>query len=316
MRDPRLEAIAAKHGVFLTREAKELGYEDKTITQAARSGLWHRVRHGAYVFPEVWHAADAVTRHRIRLRAVLRQTPGPVAASHVSSLVERGVATYGIDLTRVHVTRLDRGAGRIARDVQHHEGLWLHDDVEVVNGLSLIKAPRAVVETLTMCGTEPGLVLTDSAYNKGIATPLDVENTYDRMQFWPGMRSAQLVLRLADGRAESPGESRVRYICWEQGLPKPELQFEVYDEHGNLVGTTDFAWPNRQLLGEFDGKIKYGRLLKPGQDPGEVVFMEKQREDLLREITSWGMVRPVWDWLDDPRAVASRIGRAMRPRAA
>ena len=52
---------------------------------------------------------------------------------------------------------------------------------------------------------------------------------------------------------------------WTQHLPEPQLQFKVYDEVGNLIGITDFAWPEFGLLGEFDGKIKYGRLLKDGE---------------------------------------------------
>ncbi|MCW2782541.1 MAG: hypothetical protein JWR35_2990 [Marmoricola sp.] len=84
----------------------------------------------------------------------------------------------------------------------------------------------------------------------------------------------------------------------------------MYDEFG-LVGVTDMAWPERKLLGEFDGKIKYGRLLKPGQEPGDVVFAEKRREDRLREITGWQMVRLVWSDLEDAAYTASRIRRML-----
>ena len=47
------------------------------------------------------------------------------------------------------------------------------------------------------------------------------------------------------------------------------------------------------MFGEFDGRVKYGRLLKPGQDPGEVVFAEKRREDLIRGVTggTWSGTR-------------------------
>ena len=31
---------------------------------------------------------------------------------------------------------------------------------------------------------------------------------------------------------------------------------------------TDWHWPADDIYGEFDGKVKYGRLLKPGQDAG------------------------------------------------
>jgi hypothetical protein len=112
---------------------------------------------------------------------------------------------------------------------------------------------------------------------------------------------------MADGRAESPGESRSRYLCWSQGLPAPELQFPVRDEHGELVGVTDFAWPDHGVLGEFDGRVKYGRLLKPGQEPGDVVFEEKVREDRLREVTGFTMGRLVWADLGRPVTTAARL---------
>ncbi len=84
------------------------------------------------------------------------------------------------------------------------------------------------------------------------------------------------MLRLADARAESVGESRSRYLFWRQGLPSPVPQFAVHDHTGHLVGTVDLALPEHRVLFELDGRAKYSRLLLPGQDPGEVVFREQQ----------------------------------------
>lgn len=75
---------------------------------------------------------------------------------------------------------------------------------------------------------------------------------------------------------------------------------------------TDWAWPEFGLLGEFDGRIKYGRLLKPGQDPGDVVFEEKRREDELREITGFSMIRLIWSDFANPALTAARVWRALR----
>jgi hypothetical protein len=58
--------------------------------------------------------------------------------------------------------------------------------------------------------------------------------------------------------------------------------------------------------------VKYGRLLKPGQDVGEVVFAEKQREDLLRELTNFRMIRLIWSDYDRPRATSLRVERLLR----
>lgn len=108
--------------------------------------------------------------------------------------------------------------------------------------------------------------------------------------------------------AESVGESRGLWLFWTHNLPAPVLQLEVRDA-GRLIGRTDWGWPRLRGLGEFDGKVTYGRLLKPDQDPGEVVFLEKQREDRLREITGSWMIRLGWADLGQPARTAQRLRR-------
>jgi hypothetical protein len=80
---------------------------------------------------------------------------------------------------------------------------------------------------------------------------------------------------------------------------------------GGVVGRTDFAWEDQRLVGEFDGRVKYGRLLRSGQDPGDAVFREKVREDAIRD-EGWGVIR--WTWVDlyRPDRLAARVRRRLR----
>jgi hypothetical protein len=78
------------------------------------------------------------------------------------------------------------------------------------------------------------------------------------------------------------------------GIPVPTLQWEVWRGRV-LLGRCDFAWPEFGVVGEFDGQVKYGRLLQPDQDPGEVVYQEKLREDALR---AEGLHVVRWTWRD------------------
>ncbi len=96
----------------------------------------------------------------------------------------------------------------------------------------------------------------------------------------------------------------------ELGLPLPDLQIEVRDPSGRLLGRADFGWREQRLLGEFDGRVKYGRLLRPGQDAGDAVFEEKRREDAMRD-ENWSVVRWVWRELDVPVAFGRRIVRRL-----
>ena len=116
------------------------------------------------------------------------------------------------------------------------------------------------------------------------------------------------VVAFADGRAESVGETRSRLAIHRAGLPAPALQHEVRHAGGRRLGRTDFCWEEFATVGEFDGRVKYGRLLRPGQEPGDVVFAEKVREDAMRA-EGLGMVR--WTW---PELQAFDAGRGPHPR--
>jgi hypothetical protein len=131
------------------------------------------------------------------------------------------------------------------------------------------------------------------------------------MQFWPFMRHLHIPLRMADPRSGSIGESRGMWAFRAIGVPAPQPQFEVFHPTGELAGTCDWGWEEYGLLGEFDGRVKYGRLLKPGQEPGAVVFQEKVREDLLRELTGFGMIRFIWSDYSDVELMRSRLNRLL-----
>ena len=303
-------------GVALRRELIEFGVTDRELAASLRHGVLRRVRQGAYTTPDRWDTVTDVARHKLLCTSVMRSLGPRAALSHTSSLVMQNVPVWAANLGIVHVTRLDGGVGRTDAGVHHHEGELHRSELVVTpDGLLATSPPRAVIEHGTLHSMESTLVSADGALHLGRCDDRELADQFVRMERWPGTQHLQLVVRLADGRAESPGETRSRFLCWRYGLPAPDLQFEVYDEHGQLVGVTDLAWPEHRLLGEFDGRMKYGRGLRPGQDPGDIVFNEKRREDRLREITQWAMIRLVWSDLRLGAYTADRI-RTMMLRAA
>ena len=80
---------------------------------------------------------------------------------------------------------------------------------------------------------------------------------------------------------------------------------------GIRTARADFAWVTERTVGEFDGKAKYERLLRPGQQAGEVVFAEKVREDGIRA-QDWEVVRWTWYDLSDFGPTAARIWERFR----
>jgi hypothetical protein len=241
----------------------------------------------------------------------MRSLGDKVVLSHVSASVAHGLDVWGLPLDRVHVTRIDGGAGRMEGDVVHHEGACTEDDIVEVDGLRVTKPARAAIEAIAHAEGEVALGHLDSLLHKGKCDVDDLRRQFEAMSYWPFTRHLHIPVRLADPRCASIGETRGRWFCWVHRLPMPDLQHEVHGPTGELLGTCDWWWPDHGLLGEFDGRIKYGRLLLPGQEPGDVVFAEKQREDLIREATGCRMIRVVWGDYDRPRVLASRFQRSL-----
>jgi hypothetical protein len=163
---------------------------------------------------------------------------------------------------------------------------------------------------------DQGVVVLDSVIALDKATLDDVHRRFRELTGQPYSRKLQIVVRLVRPGAGSLAESLGRQLMWREHLPEPVLQFEVYDHHGHLVGCCDYAWPEYGVLGEFDGKEKYGRLRRPGESVQDAVIREKLREDALREITGWLMIRIIWRELFTPTATAARIREQLRRGAA
>lgn len=72
---------------------------------------------------------------------------------------------------------------------------------------------------------------------------------------YPHVRgSARLgrVVALADPRAESPPETRLRLLLALSGLPVPQVQFPRYDDRGRSWVRFDLAYPDALLAIEYD----------------------------------------------------------------
>lgn len=289
------------------------GYNDRDIRAAVRTGLLTRLRQGVYVFSAEHALLTPEEKHVVLAQSVADRLGPHVALSHQSACAVHGFAMYGHDLTKVHVTRLDGSAGRTEHGIVHHVGQIVTDDeVEVIDGMLVVKPARAVFEAATVGSVESGIVVMDSALHLGGVTQDELLETVGRRSDWQGARRARYALSLADGRSESPGESRSRFLFRRAGLPNPELQVPVYDGDGRLIGYSDFGWLEYRHLGEFDGLKKYGGILGDKRTPQQIVIAEKTREDAMRS-QQLGMSRWIWDDIDPPREMktAERVRTEM-----
>ncbi len=307
------EIARANGGYFTTSQARDCGFDHRAIREAIRAGEWRHLRRGAYAFAETYDPLSGVQQHLVLARAVVSKLGAEtVAVTHQTASCAHGHDQWGWDLGVVNVTRLDGGSAREEAGIRHHVGQVDVANLEECEGLRVVPEQRAVVEACTQMPVEAGLCIVDSALRAGRVDRDMLEAYGSRFRAWPASRQARLAVWLGNGRAASVGESRARYLFWRFGVPVPELQFEVRDASGALLGTCDFGWLAYRHLGEFDGRRKYTRDLRPDEDAGEAVFREKRREDVLRA-ERLGMSRLVWFELDPPtnRLTAHRFRRDM-----
>jgi hypothetical protein len=290
----------------LRRTAVELGYSDDELRRLTRSGEWSRLRRGAYL--DGVPPSSTEERHRLLLRATVGGLRRPAIVSHQSAAVLHGLPLWGVGLDRVHVTRRPPAVQDTGRFLRCHVARLRADEVVEVDGLPATTLLRTVLDVACALPLEPAVVLLDRALHGGALDHAELRDGLGALVGVPRSRRAARAVELADGLSESVGESRSRVVLHQQGVAPSGLQFEVRSD-GRLVARTDFVWEEHGLVGEFDGRIKYGRLLRQGQSAGDAVFDEKRREDAVRD-AGWGVVRWCWDDLREPAALAGRIRRA------
>jgi hypothetical protein len=302
-----LRSLTDRHGIFLRREALALGYTDRALSRAVRGRVIHRIRQGAYVFVDQWAELDQPQQHLLRAMAVLRTAGTKVALSHVTALIKMGAPVWDLPLDDVHLTRLDGKAGRREAGVAQHSGLLLPGDVCQIDGVAVTSATRTALDLTMIADVEHSMPPIEHLLHTKATDKRALQERARVRDVWPSTLTTDLTIRLADGRMESVGESRSKYMFWRGGIPMPEPQYDIVDERGHVVARVDFAWPEYGVFLEFDGRTKYELLRRDGESVLDVVLREKKREEMICRLTGWRCIRIVWADLHRPEATIARI---------
>ncbi|WP_344218909.1 type IV toxin-antitoxin system AbiEi family antitoxin domain-containing protein [Kribbella sancticallisti] len=298
--------MATERGGWFSRaDLLEAGYTDSEIRLRVRKGLWMRLCRDAYVEKASWRGGESPWErtgrlHELMARAVTHRMGGEVVISHQSATLLHRLPAWNLDHGRVQLTR-SRGRARSDRTVQIHRSPLAPDDICQQAGHRLTVPARAVVETTCTSSYEVGVVLADAALRDGLVTTGQLVRMAKRLEHWPGSPAARAAAEFADGASESVGESRLRVLLANEGMPAPELQVEIRDSGGRLIGRVDFLVRQR-LIVEFDGALKY--------ESSKDLLAEKWREDRLREL-GYSFARVGWTDLDSPRETGERLRRSL-----
>jgi very-short-patch-repair endonuclease len=176
------------------------------------------------------------------------------------------------------------------------------EDITILNGLPVTTPGRTTVDLLRSLRRPYALSVADAMVREELVTVAELSRRIRRLKGYPGIRQARDLLRLIDGRAESPGESWLRLRLVDAGFPFPRPQYEVIDHRGRVIARLDLAYPGIQLAMEYDGRAYHSHEQDRKHDA--------ERRDLLTDAYGW-RVEPATkeDVLGPDPAFEMRIGK-------
>lgn len=300
----RLRSLAAAQDDVVTRQqVLDSGVPEQLLRMLVAAGGWKRLQRGTYLVEPDREGSDL---QRSWGRSGVLLVPGSVVSHHTAAVLMglQGVPRTGV----VHVTRSAKAAPR--KLLVPHRAVLGPDDVVDLGGLLVTSPRRTLADVVPRLDPMTGLAVLDSALHTGLASDSDLVAAHATAERFAGHPITARVWAMADGRAASPLESRVRWRCVDRGVFPVELQRVVLGRHGELVARADFSFdwdqlhqalgvplppgPLRRLplLGEADGRRYHPDL----DDELEDAFIWDRRRQ--NAVTSLGFCVVRFTWAD------------------
>lgn len=278
------------------------------ILEQVRVGSLQRLRRGVYLPPAEGDGVALLRQSEAlnEIRAVAERLTTNFVFSHTSAALLHGCWTWRLP-PEVHVCQACTPKASVGADprLHRHPVEIPEHEREVVVGLPVTSLERTVVDCAARLPSEQAIVVADSALRMG-ADEAEILRIVDTRRRTRGIRRARRVVDAAVDSSESPGESIVRWIIVDGGLPRPSTQIAV--DTWNGTKWIDLGWPDVKVGVEFDGAGKYGA---DGRDARRDLLDEKRRHDALVE-AGWTLVRVTWSELDRPDVLLTRVRRALQ----
>jgi very-short-patch-repair endonuclease len=260
---------------FTRTAAIEAGCSPRDLQAMVRDGLLRKVLRGVYA------AAQAPDTVRFRTTAlglvipahalIIGRTAGWL---HGMPVLQRGAHLEAplIELGNTNDSRCVRPG------VDGRRRVMLPRDFTVVDGLQVTTPVRTALDLGRLLWRFDGLAALDAALRLGV-DPEELALESLRFKGYRGVRQLRFLLPLADGRAESPAESALRLHWHLAGLPTPELQIWIHDDHGVRLYRLDIGLPELRYSAEYDGVEHHSE--------EEDVEYDAKRRDWVRRNRGW-----------------------------
>ena len=259
-------------------------------TAELRSSAWRRLYRGVYA------DADLPDSFGVRVSGARLLVPPSAVFSGRTAAYLHG-ATELVDLrTPVEVSlspevRFGPVAGLRVRQVAV--------DPAAVTEVRRTPCTTPVRTALDIARTEPlleGVVALDVLLARGVVDHSLLRAAVSEQPTPRGARRAERAVELADGRAESPQESRLRVLLALAGLVAVP-QYTVRDRDGRFVARVDLAFPGHRVAVEYDG-ARHG-------DPGQLARDRRRLNALVA--AGWTVLHVTAADLRQPEELVARV---------
>jgi hypothetical protein len=171
-----------------------------------------------------------------------------------------------------------------------------------MGALTVTTPVRTAVDLACQLRSAEALAALDAFLRMQLITSAEAAALLPRFVGRRGVVQARRLIALADGRAESPGESWTRMRVVDAGMPVPELQIAVYEDDVEIA-RLDMGYRAVRVGLEFDGVAHHSSPRQRAHDEARRERLERlgwrlivvRKEDLTRER------RDVW--LDELRRI-------------
>ncbi|WP_436527813.1 endonuclease domain-containing protein [Actinoplanes sp. HUAS TT8] len=220
--------------------------EGRTTRGALRGSAWRRL------LPDVYVHRDLPIDHRVWCAAVGLALPAGTAIGGPSAAHLWGAELLHPDPPVSVVAPRDRWTKRNRRIMTHHTVL-APEDLTVLSGVPITTPTRTAFDLGRRLSRTDAVMLIDAMLRERTLQAEAAAGLARQRPGWPGAARLRAVLSLADCRAESPMETRLRLLIHDAGIARPQPQFEVRDHLGRFVARVDLGWPAARVAAEYEG---------------------------------------------------------------
>jgi very-short-patch-repair endonuclease len=232
---------ALRVGPFTRAEASGVGVNRRQLQGAG----YRRLGSGIYRWVGLKESPQ------LMLTAVARRLPAGAAFSGRSAAWLHGLDVAPCD--PIEVTIPDPSGGGRRAGVSVRRTALDRDEIVRRRGLPTTSALRTVVD---LGGRDPlteGVVAADMFLHAGLVSVAALRAYVAEHPRAKGIARLRRVVGLAEPKAESAMETRLRMLLVLAGLPRPEVQVSIHDDQGRVLGRPDLLYRLQRLAIEYDG---------------------------------------------------------------